>query len=101
LMRLFDGCSKRRSLKERDGSGVSARLGLGGFVVSAQLLDEASGEWWLAVETTKDRSWCESCGVRAVGHGRRRVVVRDLPLADRSVVLVWTPDGDEGPPVPP
>jgi hypothetical protein len=27
--------------------------------------------------------------VRAIGHGRRRVVVRDLPLADRPVVLVW------------
>jgi transposase len=27
--------------------------------------------------------------VRAVGHGRRRVKVRDLPLADRPVVLVW------------
>jgi hypothetical protein len=24
-----------------------------------------------------------------VGHGRRRVVVRDLPLADRPVVLLW------------
>ena len=74
---------------ERDRSGVSALLGLDGFVVCAQLLDDASGEWWLAVETTEDRAWCEACGVRAVGHGRRRVVVRDLPLADRPVVLVW------------
>jgi transposase len=74
---------------ERDGSGVSALLGLEGFVVCARLLDEASGEWWLAVETTEDRAWCPACGVRAVGHGRRRVVVRDLPLADRPVVLVW------------
>jgi transposase len=74
---------------ERDGSGVSALLGLDGFVVRTQLLDEPSGEWWLAVETTEDRAWCLSCGVRAVGHGRRRVVVRDLPLADRPVVLVW------------
>ena len=73
---------------ERDASGVSALLGLDGFVVCAQLLD-ASGEWWLAMETTEDRAWCPSCGVRAVGHGRRRVVVRDLPLADRPVVLVW------------
>jgi transposase len=30
-----------------------------------------------------------ACGVRAVGQGRRRVVVRDLPLADRPAVLVW------------
>jgi hypothetical protein len=41
------------------------------------------------VETLEDRAWCETCGVRATGHGRRRVVVRDLPLADRPVVLVW------------
>ena len=74
---------------ERDGSGVSALVGLDGFVVCAQLLDDASGEWWLAVETTEDRAWCVTCGVRAVGHGRRRVVVRDLPITDRPVVLVW------------
>ena len=74
---------------ERDGSGVSALVGLDGFVVCAQLLDEATGEWWLAVETSEERAWCSSCGVRALGHGRRRVVVRDLPLADRPVALVW------------
>ena len=73
-----------------DGSGVSALLGLDGFVVCAQLLEASTGEWWLAVETTGDRAWCETCGVPAVGHGRRRVVVRDLPLADRPVVLVWS-----------
>jgi transposase len=88
-MWLFDGYIDRRPLMDRDGSGVSALVGLDGFVVCAQLIDEASGEWWLAVETTADRAWCLSCGVRAVGHGRRRVVVRDLPLADRPVVLVW------------
>jgi transposase len=88
-MRLFDGYIDRRPLMERDGSGVSALVGLDGFVVCAQLLDEASGEWWLAVETTEHRAWCPACGVRAVSHGRRRVVVRDLPLADRPVVLVW------------
>ena len=53
------------------------------------MLDEASGEWSLAVETTEDRTLCESCGVRAIGHGRCQVVVGDLPLADRPVVLVW------------
>lgn len=37
---------------ERDGSGVSALVGLDGFAVCAQVLDDASGEWWLAVETT-------------------------------------------------
>src|SRR5918994_821389 len=88
-MRLFNGYIDRRPLMERDGSGVSALLGLDGFVMRAQLLEEASGEWWLAVETLEDRAWCPACGVRATGHGRRRVVVRDLPLADRPVVLVW------------
>ena len=73
---------------EHNGSDVSALLGLNGFVVVAQLLEEETGEWWLAVETTEDRAWCPTCGVRAVGHGRRRVKVRDLPIADRPV-LVW------------
>jgi transposase len=88
-MWLSNGYIDRRPLMERDGSGVSALLGLDGFVVCARLLDDSSGEWWLAVETTEHRAWCPACGVRAVGHGRRRVVVRDLPLADRPVVLVW------------
>jgi transposase len=88
-MRLSNGYINRRPLMDRDGSGVSALLGLDGFVVRAQLLEETTGEWWLAVETTQERAWCPSCGVRAVGHGRRRVVVRDLPIADRPAVLVW------------
>ena len=74
---------------DRNDSGVSALLGLDGFVVVAQLLDEDTDEWWLAVETTEPRGWCPSCGMRAVGHGRRRVKVRDLPIADRPVVPVW------------
>ena len=39
---------------ERDGSGVSVLVGLDGFVVCAALPDDASGEWWLAVQTTYD-----------------------------------------------
>jgi hypothetical protein len=53
------------------------------------VLDDETSEWWLAVETTEARAWCPSCGIRAVGHGRRRVKIRDLPMADRPVVLVW------------
>jgi transposase len=45
--------------------------------------------WWLAVETTAAVVGCDACGTRAVGHGRREVRVRDLPLADHGVVLVW------------
>jgi hypothetical protein len=67
--------------------GATALLGLPGFVVGAQI--EEQGEWWLAVETTAEVVGCELCGTRAVGHGRRRVRVRDLPMADRPVVLVW------------
>jgi transposase len=57
------------------------------FVVGAQ--QEVEGEVWLMVETTADRVGCDGCGVRAVGHGRRAVRVRDLPAGDRLVVLVW------------
>ena len=67
--------------------GVSALLGMADFVVCAQMLED--GEWWLLVETTTDVVGCPGCGVRAVGHGRRRVQVRDLPIAGRPVRLVW------------
>jgi transposase len=78
--------------------GATALLGMPEFVVGAQV--EVVREWWLAVETTADVVGCEACGTRAVGHGRRRVKVRDLPMADRPVVLVWAkriwrcPDAD-------
>lgn len=67
--------------------GATALLGMPGFVVGAQL--EVDGEWWLYVETTAELVGCPSCGTRAVGHGRRRTKVRDLPIAGRPVVLVW------------
>jgi transposase len=67
--------------------GATALLGMPEFVVGAQI--EVGREWWLAVETTAVVMGCESCGTRAVGHGRRRVRVRDLPMGDRPVVLVW------------
>jgi hypothetical protein len=44
---------------------------------------------WLAVETAASAVGCEGCGTRSVGHGRRRVKVQDLPMANRPVVLVW------------
>jgi hypothetical protein len=47
LMRLLNGYIKRRPLMDRDGSGVSVLLGLDGFVVRVQLLEETTGEWWL------------------------------------------------------
>ena len=66
--------------------GATALLGLDGFVVGAQL--EVDGEVWLSVETDADVAGCEVCGVRAIGHGRRLVRVRDLPVGDRTTVLV-------------
>jgi transposase len=67
--------------------GATALVGLDGFVVGAHEL--VDGEWWLLVETTVDVVGCASCGARAVGHGWRRVQVRDVPIAGRPVRLVW------------
>jgi transposase len=66
---------------------ATALLGMPGFVVGVQELID--GEWWLWVETTADRAACADCGTWAVGHGRRRVAIRDLPIAGRPVVLCW------------
>ncbi len=74
----------------RNGSGgadASVLFGMPGFRVRAQTMDE--GEWWLEVETTATRAGCPSCGVFGVGNGRRRVLIRDLPIAGVPVVLVW------------
>jgi transposase len=60
---------------------------LDGFVVSAQATRDS--EHWLLVETTAAQVWCAGCGVRAVGNGRRRVMVRDLPIAGVPTVIVW------------
>ena len=67
--------------------GATALVAMPGFLVGAQ--DDVDGEWWLYVETTAEVVGCPGCGTRAVGHGRRRVAVRDLPIAGRPVVLVW------------
>jgi transposase len=64
-----------------------ALVGMDGFAVTAHVFRD--GEHWLAVETTASRMWCPGCGVRAAGNGRRRVVVRDLPIAGVPTVLVW------------
>ena len=67
--------------------GATALLGLDGLVVLAHV--RHGGELWILVETTVSVMGCPGCGTRATGHGRRRVAVRDLPVAGRPVVLVW------------
>ena len=73
-----------------DGSRTPevALLGLDGFVVLAAA--ELAGEVELLVETTEVITGCPRCGVLAELHGRRPVSVRDLPLAGRPTVLVWS-----------
>lgn len=67
---------------------ASALLGMEGFVVLFQL--EEDGELFLLVETTANRASCPRCGVKATGHGRSVVQVRDLPFGGRPVRLAWS-----------
>jgi transposase len=77
---------------------ATALVGIAELVVGVTELVE--GEWVMYVETARDLVGCPACGVRAVGHGRLRRLVRDLPVAGRPVVLWWAkrrwrcPDGD-------
>jgi len=66
---------------------ASALLGMEGFVVLSQ--SEEDGELYVLVETTANVAGCPSCGVKATGHGRSVVEVRDLPAGGRPVRLVW------------
>jgi len=43
----------------------------------------------LTVQSTADRAWCRSCGVRALSKGRSTVVVRDVDAFGRRVQLRW------------
>jgi hypothetical protein len=65
-----------------EGSAGTAMLGLGGFVLLA--VSSAYGELEQAVETIARTVWCEGCGVAARPHGRRAVLVRDLPASGWS-----------------
>jgi transposase len=71
-----------------DGSsGATALLEMDGFVVLASI--EEAGELFISVETTADVVGCASCGVRAVGHGRSVIQIRDQPAGGRPVRLIW------------
>jgi transposase len=73
-------------MMERSGDATEL-LGMDGFVVL--VMDQVDGEWWLLVETTATVAGCPDCGVRAIGHGRSTVQVRDLPNGSGAVRLVW------------
>lgn len=62
-------------------------LGLARF----RLLDatELDGELELLVNTDADVVGCRACGVRAVSHGRRDTLVRDVAFSDRATRLRW------------
>jgi transposase len=62
-------------------------LGLSGFVVLD--VSEVAGELELVVETDATVVGCHGCGVRAVSHGRRSTLVRDLPVSGRPTRLRW------------
>ncbi|WP_308930515.1 transposase family protein [Arthrobacter sp. SLBN-112] len=43
----------------------------------------------LGVETGEDVTGCPDCGVVAVGHGRRRVRLHDIPGFGGPVSILW------------
>ena len=77
----------RRGNGSDDGLSAVALVGMDGFAVTGHV--HRDGDLWLAVETTADRAWCPDCGAPATGNSRRRVLVRDLPIAGTPTVLVW------------
>src|SRR2546423_11393554 len=70
-----------------DAALTAGLLGLGEFVVLGHA--EVGGELELLVETTADLVGCPGCGAVARAKDRRPTWVRDLPIADRPVVLCW------------
>ncbi|HVA43043.1 MAG TPA: ISL3 family transposase [Acidimicrobiales bacterium] len=68
-------------------TGATALLGMDGFEVLA--MTEEAGEVFISVQTRPAPVGCGACGTRAVGHGRTRIQIRDLPAGGRPVRLVW------------
>jgi len=88
---VFPLVARTRSIHPHDGSRLFlASLVFSpapGFVVLSQRKED--GEFYVLVETTATLAGCPSCGVKATGHGRSVVEVRDLPAGGRPVRLVW------------
>lgn len=69
-------------------AAAAAMLGMPGFVVLA--VTEIHGEIETTVQTDPGLVGCGDCGVRAIGHGRREVVVRDVPVCGRRGRVRWS-----------
>ena len=88
ILQVSDNLLKERPLSTNYRSDdATALVGMPELVVGAQLFRD--GEWWLNVETPAAVVWCHGCGCRAIGHGRNRTQVRDLPIAGTPTVLVF------------
>lgn len=73
-----------------DGSWCSradSLFGMPGVHVTA-VADTADG-LCVHVETDQTLAGCPNCGVVAIGHGRRRLRLHDVPCFGRPVRLVW------------
>jgi hypothetical protein len=57
--------------------------------------EDETGFVWTFLDEADDPSivWCHGCRCRAVGHGRTRTQVRDLPVAGVPTVLVFARRG--------
>jgi transposase len=75
---------------EGNGSGTTSAVLLGLSDVVVVSAGVVGGEVELLIETTARVTGCPRCGVLARPHGRRPVLVRDLPMCGRSTLLVWS-----------
>ncbi|XAS76731.1 transposase family protein [Dermatophilaceae bacterium Sec6.4] len=53
------------------------------------MVHEDPGRVVVSIETDTDIGGCPSCGVVAVGHGRRVHTVADAPFFGASTLLAW------------
>lgn len=63
----------------------TALVGMEGFVVLS--MTETTDELFMLVDAESPAVGCPSCGVRAIGHGRNIVQVRDLPMRSKAARL--------------